>query len=649
MRRTGLIRTIWVLGTICLVVALVWAGDRDRRGPGREGREARDARAAQAERSSGHAEKADAQLDSSRTRAPATPAPSWQPRAERPAPAPRPETVRGQEQRDWTPAFRGQADRGERTAGGSDGGWTPGRSLRFGPAVEGPTGEPRREAGQSGLAPEKLWSSRETTPGVKAEAGGSRDEDWTPGRSLRSASGAGRPDGWKPGARMQREEGRGDPALGRREEPGERAPGAKAEPGRGDDEDWAPGRSLRSADETDRPGGQSLGGGLPHERGGEELGFGGRSEPGEKSGGPTMRPEGGRDEDWTPGRSLRSAPGAGRPDGWKPGGIQREEGRGDSALGRHEEPGERAPGAKAEPGRGDGEDWVPGRSLHFRRETDRPAGEKARDERPRSEALRPGGRGADEGRGPGSVEKFAVPRPGTLRDEEAIRKLAGSPPRPGDPPRLFVNGSELRFPEPPRLHDGHPVAPLRPFVEKVGGRMWYDHKTTYWHVCHGDVVIRFRIGDRRAYCGDRLIILVVAPYVIGGYVYCPIEPFAFFFGVRYYWHYYWAPPLYYGPWISERRAISIARNYLMDLDEYPYRVLYVEAYRKRAPANRFWEAVTSGYEPLWDAPRRVCWVVEFGYRRGYRDAWKQVFVDAHTGRVVGGWDSEYDYYDYDSY
>lgn len=288
--------------------------------------------------------------------------------------------------------------------------------------------------------------------------------------------------------------------------------------------------------------------------------------------------------------------------------------------------------------------WKPGWSVRGRPAPEKPGGERAGDQAPKDERLRPRTPDTATHDSP-RPEKFPGWRPGASRDWESIRKLASTPPRPGESPRLFVDGRELRFPRPPRLHDGHPVAPVKPFVEKLGGRVWYDHRSGYWHACHHDRVIRFRVGDRRAYCGDRLIILVVPPYVIDGYVYCPVEPFAFFFGVRYHWHYYWAPPVYYSPYISERRAIAIAREYLMDLDEYPDRVVYVEANRTLAPANHFWEAVTSGYEPLWDAPQLLCWVVEFGYRRGQWDAWKQVFVDAHTGRVVGGWDSEYEYYE----
>jgi len=201
-----------------------------------------------------------------------------------------------------------------------------------------------------------------------------------------------------------------------------------------------------------------------------------------------------------------------------------------------------------------------------------------------------------------------------------------------------VGDREVIFHSPLRVKDGHHIGPVRPFFDGIGARTWHDPKTGWWHARHGDREVRFRVGDRRVYCGDRVIILVEPPFLVGGYVYCPLEPFALYFGVRYRWDY---GPVYevYTPYISKDHAIAIASRYLRDIDEYPYDIVYVDAHRNTAPANRYWDALVRGYEPIWDAPMRDCWVVEFVYNGLVPDACKQVFVDARTGEVIGGWQS----------
>ncbi|MCX7598781.1 MAG: stalk domain-containing protein [Armatimonadetes bacterium] len=588
----------------------------------------------------------------------------------------RPEAPAGEQER------TSQRESGATSERGRDSTWRPGWSLRSKQGGEAP--------GDAGAAPGRDREDGGPDAGLDQRRGPALGERWTPGERSRDSQPERRGEGretWRPGWSLRTRDGsqeRGpqqstpqpeereckpspwsrvrhgpESAPGERDEAGKREPDGSAERERGGA--WRPGWSLRSKHGGEARGeaGATPGGEVEKSRPGADIdhgrgpALGERGTPGESSRDSQPERSGEGREKWRPGWSLRTRDGSQergpqqstpQPEEQKhkPSPWSRVKHRPELAPGERDGAGQREPDAEAERGRDAAR--RPGWSARERPEPEKLGDGRAGERVPGGVTSRPHGPEGARPDGP-RPEKFPGWRPGATRDWEAIRRLAHTPPRPGEPPRLFVDGRELRFPHPPRLHDGHPVAPAGPFVEKLGGRMWYDHKSGYWHACHRDRVIRFRVGDRHAYCGDRLIILVVPPYLVDGYVYCPIEPFAFYFGVRYHWHYYWTPPVYYSPYISERRAISIARDYLMELDEYPYRVTYVDASRKLAPANHFWEAVTSGYEPLWDAPERLCWVVEFGYRRGDWDGWKQVFVDAHTGRVVGGWDSEYEYYE----
>jgi hypothetical protein len=197
----------------------------------------------------------------------------------------------------------------------------------------------------------------------------------------------------------------------------------------------------------------------------------------------------------------------------------------------------------------------------------------------------------------------------------------------------MVDGDWVKFPSAPRMHDGHVVAPVRPFFDKIGARMWEDRDTHWWHARRGNHEFRFRLGDRHAWCGDRQIILVTPPYMYGGFVYCPLDPFFEFWSVPYRVEYIEVPvPVPVPAYVSEDLAVANATDYLKSLGVYPDRRCRVTVHENTAPANRFWDAVTSGQEPIEDAPMVLCWIVEFAYG----DSWMQVWVDIQTGEPIGG-------------
>jgi hypothetical protein len=201
-------------------------------------------------------------------------------------------------------------------------------------------------------------------------------------------------------------------------------------------------------------------------------------------------------------------------------------------------------------------------------------------------------------------------------------------------PEFKVNGQRLDFGHDPEQRDGHWAAPARPFFDRIGARMWEDNNDHFWHARRGDHEFRFRIGDRRGWFDGRECDFPFAPYLLGGYLYCPLDVFASYFAVPYDVEYVPVPyPVYTeGAQVGKGLAIATATEYLRQVGAYPVDVVDVDAHQNSAPANRFWDLVTAGRDPIPDAPMVWCWIVEFDYQGG----WQQVFIDGRTGEVVGG-------------
>jgi hypothetical protein len=207
-------------------------------------------------------------------------------------------------------------------------------------------------------------------------------------------------------------------------------------------------------------------------------------------------------------------------------------------------------------------------------------------------------------------------------------------------PEFKVQGQRLDFPRSPEQRDGHWAAPARAFFDRVGARLWEDSNDGYYHARRGDHEFRFRIGDRNGWYDDREFLFPCAPYLLGGFLYCSLDPFADYWGVPYDVEYVPEPYPVYVPApqapqaaeVGKGLAIATATEYLRNVGAYPTDVQDVTAHENSAPANRFWDLVTAGHDPIPDAPMRMCWIVEFDYPGG----WQQVFIDAGSGEVIGG-------------
>lgn len=198
----------------------------------------------------------------------------------------------------------------------------------------------------------------------------------------------------------------------------------------------------------------------------------------------------------------------------------------------------------------------------------------------------------------------------------------------GRRPQLKIDGRPLQLKDKPRFEQGHMVVPAPEFFRGLGAKVWQDQGNHWWYAQRNGHELRFKIGDRHAWYDNHEILLVVAPIIINNLVYCPVDDFAPYlpaaFNVQY--------QVDYQPAVSEGLAVWKAMTYLQSVGAYAADTQSAEAHQNTAPANRFWDLVTIGHDPIADAPMRWCWVVEFDYPGG----WEQVFVDAETGDVIGG-------------
>ncbi len=215
-------------------------------------------------------------------------------------------------------------------------------------------------------------------------------------------------------------------------------------------------------------------------------------------------------------------------------------------------------------------------------------------------------------------------------------------PFTGEAGRATVNGSSIHFPVSPRMEDGHVVAPVKSFVQGMGGTMTRDSRTGEWAVRRDGHELRFHEGDRHGRFDGREIDLFVAPFFYDGFLFGSLDPFYDYFGVPY-GYYSYGYPVAPAPavasaaaTISEGLAISLASRYLQGVGQYPDNLVDVTAHQNTAPANAYWDALASGREPIANAPLRPCWIVEYQYSLGGRQEWRQVFVDVENGQVIGG-------------
>ncbi|MCX7599685.1 MAG: copper amine oxidase N-terminal domain-containing protein [Armatimonadetes bacterium] len=215
--------------------------------------------------------------------------------------------------------------------------------------------------------------------------------------------------------------------------------------------------------------------------------------------------------------------------------------------------------------------------------------------------------------------------------------------------RVVVNSQEMTLSPPAKLVAGQVVAPLKPILGQMGYTALWDAKASVLSFSKGPSVLRLRPGKREATVDGRAILLPMAPVLRSGTVWGPVRAIVQALGATVAWDArkqtllisarVTGPAVPGGPMtaqVTKDRAIAIATQYLKSIDCYPQKVTGVEAHQAQAPANNYWEEVAGRGKIVSGAPLRPCWVVHFDYESFVPGAWMEVYVDAVTGKVIGG-------------
>ncbi len=226
---------------------------------------------------------------------------------------------------------------------------------------------------------------------------------------------------------------------------------------------------------------------------------------------------------------------------------------------------------------------------------------------------------------------------------EERRPAAVRPEAPGQPrgPRIVIDGQALTGVA--YMLKGQLVGPVRPFLEALGARVWWDARKQEVRAQRGEVELGLKAGEARVRGGKAVVKLPRAPWTRGGRMYGPLLALAKALGDSVKWddrsrvaRISTSGGGQTGPGAGKQAAIAAAVEYLKRIDEYPDTVTSVDAHRGQAPANRYWEALKSGGEIVSDAPERACWIVQINYHGLVPDGWKQVYVEEASGKVIGG-------------
>lgn len=213
--------------------------------------------------------------------------------------------------------------------------------------------------------------------------------------------------------------------------------------------------------------------------------------------------------------------------------------------------------------------------------------------------------------------------------------------------RVVVNSEQVSLTPPANLAAGQVLAPLKPILARLGYRVRWNPRTRTLTASKGDSGLRVQPGKREAMVNGRTILLPVAPTMRGGTICGPLRAVVQALGATAYWDarkqtlsISAAVAESTGPSavgaIAKDRAIAIATEYLRNIDCYPKKVTHVEAREAQAPANNYWEEVAGRGKMVSGAPLRPCWIVHFDYESFVPGAWMEVYVDAATGKVIGG-------------
>lgn len=208
---------------------------------------------------------------------------------------------------------------------------------------------------------------------------------------------------------------------------------------------------------------------------------------------------------------------------------------------------------------------------------------------------------------------------------------------------ITVDGAPVALPQPAAVRGGYLVAPVRPVLEALGCTVGWDGAAGVVTVRRGERALDLKAGMPHARTDTGPLNLPVAPRMMGGTLVGPVRTLAEALGATVTWdartqtvRITTAAAGGTASEITEQRAVTIATDYLKGIGEYPQQVTDVKAELGQAPANRYWQALRSGGPMVSDAPLRPAWTVTFTYTGLHEGAWKQVYVDAQTGEVIGG-------------
>lgn len=100
---------------------------------------------------------------------------------------------------------------------------------------------------------------------------------------------------------------------------------------------------------------------------------------------------------------------------------------------------------------------------------------------------------------------------------------------------VIVNGRPLPDYPPAVQRSGRVLLPMRMIFEALGAQVKWEAATQTAIGVRGDTTVRMSIGDRRAWINERVVLLDVAPQLIGGSTYMPVRFPAEAFGANVGW------------------------------------------------------------------------------------------------------------------
>ncbi|HEY6103713.1 MAG TPA: copper amine oxidase N-terminal domain-containing protein, partial [bacterium] len=89
--------------------------------------------------------------------------------------------------------------------------------------------------------------------------------------------------------------------------------------------------------------------------------------------------------------------------------------------------------------------------------------------------------------------------------------------------RVFVDGDQVLFDQPPITQGGRVLVPLRGIFEKIGAFVEWNAATRSVRAARGTTLVELQIGSRIARVDGRAVTLDVPPMVVGGRTLVPLR------------------------------------------------------------------------------------------------------------------------------